>query len=99
MRLKAYLPSYPQLGANAAFELYYGEEVALAGTSERAVNPSAFSYGLEYTPFSLLTFGVGQKHWGSTHDTSVSMDLNLRLVWVYRFPSNFMEPVLVSRAP
>ncbi|WP_161785984.1 inverse autotransporter beta domain-containing protein [Aeromonas lacus] len=79
VRLKAYLPSYPQLGANAAFEQYYGDEVALASTSDRAVNPSAFSYGLEYTPFSLLTFGVGQKHSGSTHDTSVSMDLNLRL--------------------
>ncbi|MEM0552801.1 inverse autotransporter beta domain-containing protein [Aeromonas sp. SER] len=79
VRLKAYLPSYPQLGANVAFEQYYGDEVALVSTSDRAVNPSAFSYGLEYTPFSLLTFGVGQKHSGSTHDTSVSMDLNLRL--------------------
>ncbi|MFM5181214.1 Ig-like domain-containing protein [Aeromonas veronii] len=79
VRLKAYLPSYPQLGANAAFEQYYGDEVALASTSDRTMNPSAISYGLEYTPFSLLTFGVGQKHSGSTHDTSATIDLNLRL--------------------
>ncbi|MGL6627798.1 inverse autotransporter beta domain-containing protein, partial [Aeromonas jandaei] len=79
IRLQAYIPSYPQLGGNVTFEQYWGNEVALVSSNERAKNPFAFSYGAEYTPFPLLSFGIGHKHSGSSHEATVAMELNFQL--------------------
>ncbi|TFZ48657.1 LysM peptidoglycan-binding domain-containing protein, partial [Serratia proteamaculans] len=61
VRVKSYLPSYPQLGGSVMFEQYYGDEVGLFGRDSRQKNPSAITVGLNYTPVSLVTFGLEHK--------------------------------------
>ncbi|HEJ7043025.1 TPA: inverse autotransporter beta domain-containing protein, partial [Serratia liquefaciens] len=61
VRVKSYLPSYPQLGGSVMFEQYYGDEVGLFGRDSRQKNPSAITAGVNYTPVSLLTLGLEHK--------------------------------------
>ncbi|TBL66022.1 inverse autotransporter beta domain-containing protein, partial [Hafnia paralvei] len=57
LRAEAYLPSYPQLGANLKYEQYFGKGVDLGiGThpDDLKDNPKALTFGLNYTPIPLV---------------------------------------------
>ncbi|WNP32605.1 invasin domain 3-containing protein (plasmid) [Morganella morganii] len=80
IRAEGYLPDYPQLGAFAKYEQYFGDGVSLAGTTssgELKSNPSVSTIGLSYTPFPLITF-KGQTSRGDSNDSQVGMELSYR---------------------
>ncbi|QWA10982.1 inverse autotransporter beta domain-containing protein [Sodalis ligni] len=80
LRAEAFLPSHPQLGGKLMYESYRGDEVALFGKNNRQKNPDAFTLGLNYTPFPLLTLG-GEHRQGKSgqHDSRISLQINYRL--------------------
>lgn len=61
VRAEGYLPAYPQLGAKLMYEQYYGDEVALFGKDKRQKDPQAFTAGVSYTPFPLLSLSAEQR--------------------------------------
>ncbi|WP_433914164.1 inverse autotransporter beta domain-containing protein, partial [Escherichia coli] len=76
LRADAWLPAWPQLGGKLAYEQYYGDEVALFGTDNRQKDPHAFTVGLNYTPFPLLTFSAEQRQGkGGENDTRLGVGL------------------------
>ncbi|MEM8391381.1 invasin domain 3-containing protein [Morganella morganii] len=80
IRAEGYLPDYPQLGAFAKYEQYFGDGVSLASTTssgELKSNPSVSTIGLSYTPFPLITF-KGQTSRGDSNDSQVGMELSYR---------------------
>ncbi|MET4861932.1 Ig-like domain-containing protein [Morganella morganii] len=80
IRAEGYLPDYPQLGAFAKYEQYFGDGISLAGTTssgELKSNPSVSTLGLSYTPFPLITF-KGQTSRGDSNDSRVGMELSYR---------------------
>nr|WP_276513587.1 inverse autotransporter beta domain-containing protein [Winslowiella toletana] len=80
LRVEGWLPAYPQLGAKVMYEQYQGNEVALSGKDNRQKNPWAFTGGVSYTPFPLLT--VGAEHRAGKNgqqDSQLSLALNYRL--------------------
>ncbi|WP_368938921.1 inverse autotransporter beta domain-containing protein, partial [Morganella morganii] len=71
---------YPQLGAFAKYEQYFGDGVSLASTTssgELKSNPSVSTIGLSYTPFPLITF-KGQTSRGDSNDSQIGMELSYR---------------------
>lgn len=79
IRAAGYLPALPQLGADIVFEQYYGDSVGLFGDDEddRQKDPYAVTFGVNYTPVPLVTFGVNQKLGKSgENDTQMNMSLN-----------------------
>lgn len=78
IRTQSYLPAYPQLGLKANFEQYYGDNVDLFNnTSNLTKDPFAFTAGLNYTPFPLITFNAEHKLGkGGDNDTQLSLSLN-----------------------
>ncbi len=97
IRATGYLPSYPQLGANVIYEQYYGDSVGLFGDDkdDRQKNPHAVTFGLNYTPVPLVTFGVNQKLGkGGENDTQ----LNLALNWTPGVPlRDQLDPSMISQ--
>lgn len=81
MKAEGYLPAYPQLGALVGFEQYYGDEVALFGhDNDRQKNPSAFSYGLTYTPVPLVELTSTYKDGdGGQSETQFGLQFNYAL--------------------
>ncbi|WP_162817213.1 invasin domain 3-containing protein [Morganella morganii] len=80
IRAEGYLPDYPQVGAFAKYEQYFGDGVSLASTTssgELKSNPSVSTLGLSYTPFPLITF-KGQTSRGDSNDSQVGMELSYR---------------------
>ena len=80
IRAEGYLPDYPQLGAFAKYEQYFGDGISLAATTssgELKSNPSVSTLGLSYTPFPLITF-KGQTSRGDSGDSQVGMELSYR---------------------
>ncbi|CAK9885506.1 MAG: Intimin [Candidatus Erwinia impunctatus] len=81
VRVEGYLPAYPQLGAFAKYEQYFGRGVALtSGTSpdDLKEDPSVTTLGVTYTPFPLLTL-KGQTSRGDSNDSRIALELNYRL--------------------
>ncbi|WP_415838468.1 Ig-like domain-containing protein [Rahnella bruchi] len=78
IRTEGYLPSWPQLGASAVFEQYYGDNVDLFNDEDnRQKDPYAVTVGLNYTPFTLMTAGVSQKMGkGDTQDTQFNLSFS-----------------------
>ncbi|WP_343530138.1 ZirU family protein [Yokenella regensburgei] len=80
IRVNGWLPSYPQLGGKLMYEKYYGDDVALFGDNEedRQKDPYAFTAGVSWTPFPLLTVGLDQRLGkGQKKDTSI----NVKFTW------------------
>lgn len=77
---KGYLPFYRQLGASLSFEQYYGNQVDLFGNGTRQTNPSAMTFGVNYTPVPLVTVKAAHQAGqdGDNQDT-VQLSLNYRL--------------------
>ncbi|WP_099117200.1 inverse autotransporter beta domain-containing protein [Xenorhabdus ishibashii] len=61
LRIQGYLPSLPQLGGKLMYEQYFGDEVGLMSQDHRQKNPVALTFGIDYTPVPLLTFGVDRR--------------------------------------
>ncbi|WP_413741939.1 inverse autotransporter beta domain-containing protein [Sodalis sp. RH15] len=80
LRAEAFLPSHPQLGGKLMYESYRGDEVALFGKNNRQRDPYAFTLGLNYTPFPLLTLG-GEHRQGKSgqQDSRINLQINYRL--------------------
>ncbi|XBS69262.1 inverse autotransporter beta domain-containing protein [Acerihabitans sp. KWT182] len=80
IRAEAYLPSYPQLGGKLIFEQYRGDNVALFGPDNLQKNPYAVTFGVNYTPISLVTLGVDYRQGkGDMNDTTFNLQMNYRL--------------------
>ncbi|QXO74146.1 Ig-like domain-containing protein [Morganella morganii] len=80
IRTEAYLPSYPQLGAFARYEQYFGDGIDPGYSTtpgDLKNNPSATTLGLTYTPVPLVTFR-GQTAFGDDNDSSIGMDITYR---------------------
>lgn len=80
IRAEGYLPDYPQIGAFAKYEQYFGDGVNLSNTAssnELKNNPSVSTFGLSYTPIPLITF-KGQTSRGDSSDSQVGMELSYR---------------------
>uniref|UniRef100_UPI0026EC11A7 Ig-like domain-containing protein n=1 Tax=Hafnia alvei TaxID=569 RepID=UPI0026EC11A7 len=81
LRAEAYLPSYPQLGANIKYEQYFGSGIDLGtGTDPDDLkdNPKALTVGLNYTPVPLITL-KGEHSVGDKNESLVGLDV------IYRF--------------
>lgn len=77
---KGYLPFYRQLGASLSYEQYYGNQVDLLGNGTRQTNPSAMTFGVNYTPVPLVTVKAAHQAGqdGDNQDT-VQLSVNYRL--------------------
>ncbi|MGC6387156.1 YchO/YchP family invasin [Ewingella sp. S1.OA.A_B6] len=77
---KGYLPFYRQIGASLSYEQYYGDRVDLFGNGTRQTNPSAMTFGVNYTPVPLVTVKAAHQAGqdGDNQDT-VQLSLNYRL--------------------
>ncbi|CAK9885806.1 MAG: Invasin [Candidatus Erwinia impunctatus] len=81
VRVEGYLPGFPQLGAFAKYEQYFGKGIDLQnGTSpdDLKKDPSATTVGVTYTPFPLLTF-KGQTTHGDAAESYIGVELNYRM--------------------
>lgn len=76
IRAQAYLPSYPHLGASLMFEKYYGDEVALFGKDRLQKDPSAVTFGVDYTPVPMFTIR-GEHKQGSNSNTEAKVDFKM----------------------
>ena len=80
LRAEAYLPSYPQLGANIKYEQYFGSGIDLGtGTDPDDLkdNPKALTVGLNYTPVPLITL-KGEHSVGDKDESLVGLDITYR---------------------
>ncbi len=77
---KGYLPFYRQIGASLSYEQYFGNQVDLLGNGTRQINPSAMTFGVNYTPVPLVTVKAAHQAGqdGDNQDT-VQLSLNYRL--------------------
>lgn len=81
IRAEGYLPSYPQLGAFAKYEQYFGNDISLSSSTsvgDLKNNPSKSTLGVSYTPFPLMTL-KGETSRGDSTDSKVGMELTYRL--------------------
>ncbi|WP_261281429.1 Ig-like domain-containing protein [Serratia fonticola] len=77
IRTEAYLPSMPQLGGKLVYEQYFGDEVGLFGKDKRQSDPAAVTFGVNYSPVPLVSFGVDHKQGTSgMEDTRFNLSLN-----------------------
>lgn len=80
IKARGWLPAMPQLGASVGFEQYYGNEVGLFGRDNRQRSPYAATFGLNWTPFPLLSGNAEQRQGkGSASDTSIGLELRYAL--------------------
>ena len=80
VRLQGWLPQYPHFGGKFIYEHYFGDEVGLTSEDERERNAWAFTTGVTWTPFPLMTLGIEQSlEKGDEGNTRVQMDLAWRL--------------------
>lgn len=82
LRTQGYVPAYPQWGASAVYEQYFGDEVALFGKSQRQKDPHALTLGIDYTPIPLVTLGAKHKY-GQQGKKDTQIDVAFR----YQFGS------------
>ncbi|HHL2712501.1 TPA: inverse autotransporter beta domain-containing protein, partial [Yersinia enterocolitica] len=76
LRAEGYFPAHPQLGAKLMYEQYYGDEVALFGKDKRQKDPQAFTAGVSYTPFPLLSLSAEQRQ-GTQGENDTRLGVNL----------------------
>ncbi|EBO4934839.1 hypothetical protein DO259_22680 [Salmonella enterica] len=75
IRTEGWLPAYPQLGAKLVYEQYYGHDVGLFGYDNLQKDPHAFTAGLTWTPFPLLTLSAEQRQGKQgENDTRIGLD-------------------------
>ncbi|SUC32101.1 Gamma-intimin [Providencia rettgeri] len=81
LRAEGYLPSYPQLGAYAKYEQYFGKGISLSDSgvsaSDLKDDPSRSTLGVSYTPFPLMTL-KGETSRGDSNDSRLGLELTYR---------------------
>ncbi|MTC35186.1 hypothetical protein GKR67_14730, partial [Providencia alcalifaciens] len=81
LRAEGYLPSYPQLGAYAKYEQYFGKGISLSDSgvsaSDLKDDPSRSTFGVSYTPFPLMTL-KGETSRGDSNDSRLGLELTYR---------------------
>ncbi|MDD9339260.1 MAG: inverse autotransporter beta domain-containing protein, partial [Providencia heimbachae] len=81
LRAEGYLPSYPQLGAFAKYEQYFGDGISLSdngvSVSDLKNDPSRSTLGVSYTPFPLMTL-KGETSRGDSNDSRLGLELTYR---------------------
>ncbi|HGY4723615.1 TPA: inverse autotransporter beta domain-containing protein, partial [Citrobacter amalonaticus] len=79
IRAEAYLPSYPQIGGKLMYEHYQGKNVSLdGGTSDLRDNPSAVTFGVNWTPVPLIKVGVDHTTGSGMNNTNLTLDFSYR---------------------
>ncbi|WON78761.1 Ig-like domain-containing protein [Serratia sp. UGAL515B_01] len=91
VRAEGYIPALPQLGAKVAYEQYFGGNVGLFGKDKLQSNPHAISFGVNYTPIPLVTFGVDHKQ-----GTQGMQDTQFNLAFNYAFGTAFSKQIQAS---
>ncbi|SET55913.1 inverse autotransporter beta domain-containing protein [Thorsellia anophelis] len=80
LRLEGYLPQFPQMGASATYEQYFGQDVTLFSEEHKQNDPRAVAIGLNYTPVPLVT--IGAEHKMGEHgldESSINLSFNIAL--------------------
>ncbi|WP_368151765.1 inverse autotransporter beta domain-containing protein, partial [Aeromonas sp. R2-4] len=85
-RLKAYLPSYPQLAATATHEQYFGNEIAIQSANKLEKSPYSSALGIEWTPFPFVTAGLANK-WTK----NAGSELGIELSFNFKLGSSFSQ--------
>jgi|GEM_PF-5487917 len=85
-RIRGYLPFYRNIALTGAYSQWRGEEVGVFSSSKREKNPGVWSYGIEYTPFPLLTASIEQRR---TENGQADTQYGLR--FTYAFGSSFED--------
>lgn len=78
LRGKFWLPSFPKIGGELAYEKYFGKNVSIkrdASPDSLHDAPYALTSSVNYTPFPLVTMSVGHKS-GSISETIAKLQLN-----------------------
>lgn len=79
IRAEGWIPDYPSLGARLMYEKYYGDDVALFGKDKREKDPGAFTFGINYTPVSLISLAADHREGDSHSDTRFHLRLTYQL--------------------
>lgn len=94
IRTKGYLPNYPHVGVELAYEKYYGDKVDILGNGSLNSNPESYSAAFIYSPIPLLELKTGFK---DASDAGSEMSLNLNLKYSFGVPiSEQLDPSKVS---
>jgi len=80
VRAKGFLPAYPQVGLELAYEQYYGEKVDILGNGKLTNDPYAASANLIYKPVPIIEVTAGYKDANSA-GTEGSLGLNFNYVF------------------
>ncbi|WON77904.1 Ig-like domain-containing protein [Serratia sp. UGAL515B_01] len=91
VRAEGYLPSLPQLGGKLVYEKYFGDNVRLFGKDKFQPNPNAITFGVNYTPIPLVTFGVDHKK-----GTQGMQDTRFNLAFNYAFGRSLTKQIQAS---
>ena len=83
-RLKAYLPFYRNVALTGAYSQWYGDHVAMYGSSDDLEkDPKVWSYGVEYTPVPLVSGFVKQR---STERGKTDTEFGLQFTYHFGMP-------------
>ncbi|EFH8318815.1 TPA: inverse autotransporter beta domain-containing protein [Escherichia coli] len=94
LRAKGYLPNYPHLGAELAYEQYYGEKVDILGNGNLTSDPYSTSASLVYKPVPLIELKAGYK---DAHDAGSETNVNLNFKYSFGTPlSEQLDPSKVT---
>ena len=83
VRVKGYLPFYRNVAITGAYTQWYGDHVGMFSSRELEKDPKVWSYGVEYTPFPLLTGFVNQR---STTRGEQDTEFGLRMTYHFNMP-------------
>lgn len=86
VRAKGYVPFYRNVAITGAYSQWFGDNVGVFGPSRLERDPKVWSYGLEYTPISLVSGFMNQR---STERGGRDTEFGLRLT--YRFGQSWQD--------
>lgn len=82
-RVKAYLPFYRNVALTGAYSQWYGDRVGMFGADRLEKDPKVWSYGIEYTPFPLVSGFITQK---STERGRTATEFGLNFTYHFQMP-------------
>lgn len=91
IQAQGWLPAYPHLGGNLKFEQYIGHDVALVGKNKHQEDPPAATIGMNWTPFTLVTFSTDHRISSGLNDTSAKVQ------FTWTFDKSFIEQIDPSK--
>lgn len=94
IRARGYLPNYPHLGAELAYEQYYGDKVDILGNGKLTSDPYSASAALIYKPVPLVEVKAGYK---DAYDAGSEANVNLNFKYSFGTPlSEQLDPNKVT---